>query len=97
MICSLLNQPFSDLIALEILIPGGMLLCSIESNTFIKLGIPAAVSICPIFDFTEPNRNLSGLSPKKVSSELISVTSPRGVPVAWHSIYEVFSLAMGPL
>ncbi len=45
--------------------------------------IPAAVSMCPTLDLTEPNRGK--FSPKKSEIDSASMRSPKGVPVAWHS------------
>ena len=64
---------------------GGMYPFSIDNNTLNKPVIPAAVSKCPILDLTEPNKGAVLCSLKKSEIELSSVTSPRGVPVAWHS------------
>ena len=47
---------------------------------FARLLIPAAVSMCPTFDLTEP---VSGsCSPKKSEMDCASIRSPSGVPVA---------------
>lgn len=50
--------------------------------TFVKEHIPAAGSVCPMFDFTDPiNRGVSRFLQKTLSMVLTSTGSPTLVPV----------------
>ena len=70
----------------------GIFPCCSDKMTFVMPPIPAAVSMWPRFDFTEPIRGLLFFSTevssaaKNRSIESSSTLSPSGVPVAWHSM-----------
>ena len=70
----------------------GIFPCCSDKMTFVMPPIPAAVSMWPRFDFTEPIRGLVFFSSavpsaaKNCSIESSSTLSPSGVPVAWHSM-----------
>lgn len=71
---------------------GGIWPFSNAIATFITAATPLAVSVCPMFVFTEPMRSGSSdalLSLKTDAIALTSMGSPVGVPVPWASKYVV--------
>lgn len=68
---------------------GASCLYFIWSNTFVTPAIPAALSQCPIFDLADPiaQNCLSSVScVNTLDSPVISIGSPREVPVPWASM-----------
>ena len=64
----------------------GSKLFFIASIIFNIPAMPAEVSKWPKFDFAVPIEKWMSLSAKNCSIEWISVSSPKDVPVAWHSM-----------
>ncbi len=68
---------------------GGSTPCLRAIRTLSNPAAPAAVSAWPIFPLTDPITQFPALQPVSPQSDLrlsTSTASPRGVPVAWHSI-----------
>ena len=72
-------------------------MCFSAKTVLIKPATPAAASRCPIFVFTEPiaqNPFLLVLLRKALVNAVISIGSPRAVPVPCVSIYEIVSASI---
>ncbi len=68
---------------------GGRVRCFSAIRTLSRPAAPAAVSAWPMFALTEPITHWPARQPASPQSALrlaTSTASPRGVPVAWHSI-----------